>query len=135
MLVEASIARVQLTARTFARSSAPFGQPLSEWQSDAANARNCPSEPAVAGRDNGVDFSGVWRPYSLGSSERVLAPGAPKSGQRRADYVPVASAQKRPRKASLDPRRRNATRAFGKEGEVWQTRRGMAATSLLAKRT
>ena len=86
--------------------------------------------PAAAGRDNGVDFSGVWRPYSLGSSERVLAPGAPKSGQRRADYVPVASAQKRPRKASLDPRRRNATR-----GEVWQTRRGMAATSLLAKRT
>ena len=92
------------------------------------------SDRRAAGRDNGVDFSGVWRPYSLGSSERVLAPGAPKSGQRRADYVPVASAQKA---RQSEPRSTATQRDVGlaRQGEVWQTRRGMAATSLLAKRT
>jgi hypothetical protein len=93
--------------------------------------------PAAAGRDNGVDFNGVWRPYSLESSERVLAPGAPKSGQSRADYVPLASAQKaRQSEPRSTATQRDATSACkARQGEVWQTRRGMAATSLLAQRT
>ena len=60
---------------------------------------------------------------SLGSSERVLAPGAPKSGQRRADYVPVASAQKaRQSEPRSTATRRNAMPAwqgkarFGRQG-------------------
>ena len=78
--------------------------------------------PAAAGRDNGVDLSGVWWPYSFGSSERVLAPGAPKSGQRRADYVPVASAQKARQSEPRSTALRNAMPAwqgkarFGRQG-------------------
>ena len=72
----------------------------------------------------------------LGSSERVLAPGAPKSGQRRADYVPVASAQKaRQSEPRSTATQRNATSAwqgkarFGRQGAAWPQQ------SLLAKRT
>jgi hypothetical protein len=131
VLVEASIARVQLTARTFARSSAPFGQPLSEWQSDAANARNCPSEPAVAGRDNGVDFSGVWRPYSLdrasgfshqerlkaASAERTMSQWpAPKKGHAKRASIHGDATQREAR--------------FGRQSAAWPQQ-----VSLLAKRT